>query len=242
MENKGKISISLGTVICLVIIVILIIALVGVVCYNWNKNEDKTINDVNHKTENILFEAEEINQENKENKKDENEVAIEKISKENTYFIIDKIEPKDDKYEITAYILEKEIKTFTQEEYNQILKGKEIEFRNKMWKYDQTYSNSFQSDNITTIKSGDSRLVLYFDKEEKVYFLENIAGAKTGGLSDIVKQSIEFEVDEDFYFCDEGTIEDLITWISNDYKSGSYEECWATVRNGKIVGIQIMPG
>lgn len=238
-EEKKQIKISLGTAICLVIIVILVIALVGVVCYNWDKNEDKTINDVNKKTENILLETGKTNQ---ENKKDENEEAIEKISKENTHFIIDKIEQKNDKYEITAYILEKERKTFTQEEYNQILQGKEIEFRNKMWKYDQESTDAVKSDNITAIKSGDSILALLFDKDENVYFLENIAGAKIGGLSDIIKQSIKFEVDEDFYFCDDGAIGDLITWFSNAYESGSYEECWATVHNGKVVKIQIMPG
>ena len=42
MENKGKITISLGTAICIFIIVLLVIALVGVICYNSNKGESKT--------------------------------------------------------------------------------------------------------------------------------------------------------------------------------------------------------
>ena len=44
MENKGKITISLGTAICIFIIVLLIIALVGVICYNSNKGKNEIIN------------------------------------------------------------------------------------------------------------------------------------------------------------------------------------------------------
>ena len=50
MGNKGKISISLGTAICIFIIVLLVIALVGVICYNANREENKTTN--NNKLEN----------------------------------------------------------------------------------------------------------------------------------------------------------------------------------------------
>ena len=41
MENKGKITISLGTAICIFIIVLLVIALVGVICYNSNKEKNE---------------------------------------------------------------------------------------------------------------------------------------------------------------------------------------------------------
>ena len=44
MENKGKISMSLGTAICIFIIVLLIIALVGVICYNSNKGKNEITN------------------------------------------------------------------------------------------------------------------------------------------------------------------------------------------------------
>ena len=44
MENKGKITISLGTAICIFIIVLLIIALVGVICYNSNKGKNEITN------------------------------------------------------------------------------------------------------------------------------------------------------------------------------------------------------
>ena len=126
MENKGKITISLGTAICIFIIVLLIIALVGVICYNSNKGESKTTSNDNQKVENVLIEKESVN---KESEKDYNAEAVKKISKEGTRFIIDKIDSKGDKYEVTAYILEENRKTFTQEGYNQILNGKEFNFR-----------------------------------------------------------------------------------------------------------------
>lgn len=44
MENKGKITISLGTAICIFIIVLLVIALVGVICYNSNKGKNEITN------------------------------------------------------------------------------------------------------------------------------------------------------------------------------------------------------
>lgn len=44
MENKGKISMSLGTAICIFIIVLLVIALVGVICYNSNKGKNEIDN------------------------------------------------------------------------------------------------------------------------------------------------------------------------------------------------------
>ena len=78
MENKGKITISLGTAICIFIIVLLVIALVGVICYNSNKGESKTTSNDNQKVENVLIEKESVN---KESEKDYNAEAVEKISK-----------------------------------------------------------------------------------------------------------------------------------------------------------------
>ena len=97
MENKGKITISLGTAICIFIIVLLVIALVGVICYNSNKGESKTTSNDNQKVENVLIE--------KESEKDYNAEAVEKISKEGTRFIIDKIDSKGQKYKLTSYII-----------------------------------------------------------------------------------------------------------------------------------------
>ena len=253
MENKGKITISLGTAICIFIIVLLVIALVGVICYNYNKGESKTTSNDNQKVENVLIE--------KESEKDYNAEAVEKISKEGTRFIIDKIYSKGDKYEVTAYILEENRKTFTQEEYNQILNGKEFNFRNKVWKYEP--SKTTEGENFVQVKSGNSLLALLFDKEDKVYFLENIAGAKTGGLDDTLKESVKFELDKEFYFAgvldsisvDNGilkieretegetlkksTINDLKRWVENNC-GGSYDELLAFAVNGKIVVIQTL--
>ncbi len=253
MENKGKITISLGTAICIFIIVLLVIALVGVICYNSNKGESKTTSNDNQKVENVLIE--------KKSEKDYNAEAVEKISKEGTRFIIDKIYSKGDKYEVTAYILEENRKTFTQEEYNQILNGKEFNFRNKVWKYEP--SKTTEGENFVQVKSGNSLLALLFDKEDKVYFLENIAGAKTGGLDDTLKESVKFELDKEFYFAgvldsisvDNGilkieretegetlkksTINDLKRWVENNC-GGSYDELLAFAVNGKIVVIQTL--
>lgn len=253
MENKGKITISIGTAICIFIIVLLVIALVGVICYNSNKGESKTTSNDNQKVENVLIE--------KESEKDYNAEAVEKISKEGTRFIIDKIYSKGDKYEVTAYILEENRKTFTQEEYNQILNGKEFNFRNKVWKYEP--SKTTEGENFVQVKSGNSLLALLFDKEDKVYFLENIAGAKTGGLDDTLKESVKFELDKEFYFAgvldsisvDNGilkieretegetlkksTINDLKRWVENNC-GGSYDELLAFAVNGKIVVIQTL--
>ena len=253
MENKGKITISLGTAICIFIIVLLVIALVGVICYNSNKGESKTTSNDNQKVENVLIE--------KESEKDYNAEAVEKISKEGTRFMIDKIYSKGDKYEVTAYILEENRKTFTQEEYNQILNGKEFNFRNKVWKYEP--SKTTEGENFVQVKSGNSLLALLFDKEDKVYFLENIAGAKTGGLDDTLKESVKFELDKEFYFAgvldsisvDNGilkieretegetlkksTINDLKRWVENNC-GGSYDELLAFAVNGKIVVIQTL--
>ena len=253
MENKGKITISLGTAICIFIIVLLVIALVGVICYNSNKGESKTTSNDNQKVENVLIE--------KKSEKDYNAEAVEKISKEGTRFIIDKIYSKGDKYEVTAYILEENRKTFTQEEYNQILNGKEFNFRNKVWKYEP--SKTTEGENFVQVKSGNSLLALLFDKEDKVYFLENIAGAKTGGLDDTLKESVKFELDKEFYFAgvldsisvDNGilkieretegetlkksTINDLKRWVENNC-GGSYDELLAFSVNGKIVVIQTL--
>lgn len=258
MENKGKISISLETAICIFIIVLLIIALVGVICYNSNKGESKTTSNDNQKVENVLIEKESVN---KESEKDYNAEAVKKISKEGTRFIIDKIDSKGDKYEVTAYILEENRKTFTQEEYNQILNGKEFNFRNKVWKYEP--SKTTEGENFVQVKSGNSLLALLFDKEDKVYFLENIAGAKTGGLDDTLKESVKFELDKEFYFAgvldsisvDNGilkieretegetlkktTINDLKRWVENNC-GGSYDELLAFAVNGKIVVIQTL--
>lgn len=71
MDNKMKITLSLGTVICIVIIVFLIIALVGVICYNLDRKEEKVKNNItdnlNNKNEQVPT-REEKNEDLKEKK------------------------------------------------------------------------------------------------------------------------------------------------------------------------------
>lgn len=247
-----KKGMSLGTAICLFIIIILIMGLIGM--YTYYNSGDKNIENKNE----TVLNKEESKEENNdvENTNKEN---IEKISKKGTKFIIDKIDTKGDKYEVTAYILEENRKTFTKDEYNKIVNGQEITFRNKTWKYEETQTVDGK---VTQVKSGNLTLAILFDKEENVYFLTNIAGAKTNGLADVEKNSIKFEIDDEFYLIDtsnsvsvddgvlkiekvygeenelkKSTIDDLKKMLNNNCV-GSYEELSAFAINGKIVVIQ----
>lgn len=247
-----KKGMSLGTAICLFIIIILVMGLVGM--YTYYNSGDKNIENKNE----TVLNKEEPKEENNdvENANKEN---IEKISKKGTKFIIDKIDTKGDKYEVTAYILEENRKTFTKDEYNKIVNGQEFTFRNKTWKYEETQTGDGK---VTQVKSGNLTLAILFDKEENVYFLTNIAGAKTNGLADVEKNSIKFEIDDEFYLIDtsnsvsvddgvlkieklyeeenelkKSTIDDLKKMLNNNCV-GSYEELSAFAINGKIVAIQ----
>lgn len=247
-----KKGMSLGTAICLFIIIILIMGLIGM--YTYYNSGDKNIENKNE----TVLNKEESKEENNdvENTNKEN---IEKISKKGTKFIIDKIESKGDKYEVTAYILEENRKTFTKDEYNKIVNGQEFTFRNKTWKYEATQTADGK---VNQVKSGNLTLAILFDKEENVYFLTNIAGAKTNGLADVEKNSIKFEIDDEFYLIDtsnsvsvddgvlkieklyeeenelkKSTIDDLKKMLNNNY-AGSCEELSAFAINGKIVVIQ----
>lgn len=247
-----KKGMSLGPAICLFIIIILIMGLIGM--YTYYNSGDKNIENKNE----TVLNKEESKEENNdvENANKEN---IEKISKKGTKFIIDKIDTKGDKYEVTAYILEENRKTFTKDEYNKIVNGQEITFRNKTWKYEETQTVDGK---VTQVKSGNLTLAILFDKEENVYFLTNIAGAKTNGLADVEKNSIKFEIDDEFYLIDtsnsvsvddgvlkiekvygeenelkKSTIDDLKKMLNNNCV-GSYEELSAFAINGKIVAIQ----
>ena len=269
IQMKKEIS-NKKAVIALIVIALLLITL-GMVYANFFANkkennniiEEKVIQNENKNDETVAkknnSEVVENENTNKENDKNYNADAVEKISKEGTKFIIDQIDSKGDKYEITAYILEENRKTFTQEEYNQILNGKEFSFRNKVWKYEPL--KTIEGEEFAQVKSGNSLLALTYDKEDKVYTLENVAGAKVGGLADTLKESVKFEVDSNLYVGnmfttfenDNGkikildwngeeakgfTIEDLIIWNSKNELSGTYEECKAVVVNGKVAAIQ----
>lgn len=247
-----KKGMSLGTAICLFIIIILVMGLVGM--YTYYNSGDKNIENKNETVLNKEESKEESNDVENTNKEN-----IEKISKKGTKFIIDKIESKGDKYEVTAYILEENRKTFTKDEYNKIVNGQEFTFRNKTWKYEATQTVDGK---VNQVKSGNLTLAILFDKEENVYFLTNIAGAKTNGLADVEKNSIKFEIDDEFYLIDtsnsvsvddgvlkieklyeeenelkKSTIDDLKKMLNNNY-AGSCEELSAFAINGKIVAIQ----
>ena len=247
-----KKGMSLGTAICLLIIIILVMGLVGM--YTYYNSGDKNIENKNETVLNKEESKEESNDVENTNKEN-----IEKISKKGTKFIIDKIESKGDKYEVTAYILEENRKTFTKDEYNKIVNGQEFTFRNKTWKYEATQTVDGK---VNQVKSGNLTLAILFDKEENVYFLTNIAGAKTNGLADVEKNSIKFEIDDEFYLIDtsnsvsvddgvlkiekvygeenelkKSTIDDLKKMLNNNY-AGSCEELSAFAINGKIVVIQ----
>lgn len=247
-----KKEMSLGTAICLLIIIILVMGLVGM--YTYYNSGDKNIENKNETVLNKEESKEESNDVENTNKEN-----IEKISKKGTKFIIDKIESKGDKYEVTAYILEENRKTFTKDEYNKIVNGQEFTFRNKTWKYEATQTVDGK---VNQVKSGNLTLAILFDKEENVYFLTNIAGAKTNGLADFEKNSIKFEIDDEFYLIDtsnsvsvddgvlkieklyeeenelkKSTIDDLKKMLNNNY-AGSCEELSAFAINGKIVAIQ----
>ncbi len=247
-----KKGMSLGTAICLLIIIILVMGLVGM--YTYYNSGDKNIENKNETVLNKEESKEESNDVENTNKEN-----IEKISKKGTKFIIDKIESKGDKYEVTAYILEENRKTFTKDEYNKIVNGQEFTFRNKTWKYEATQTVDGK---VNQVKSGNLTLAILFDKEENVYFLTNIAGAKTNGLADVEKNSIKFEIDDEFYLIDtsnsvsvddgvlkieklyeeenelkKSTIDDLKKMLNNNY-AGSCEELSAFAINGKIVAIQ----
>ena len=247
-----KKEMSLGTAICLLIIIILVMGLVGM--YTYYNSGDKNIENKNETVLNKEESKEESNDVENTNKEN-----IEKISKKGTKFIIDKIESKGDKYEVTAYILEENRKTFTKDEYNKIVNGQEFTFRNKTWKYEATQTVDGK---VNQVKSGNLTLAILFDKEENVYFLTNIAGAKTNGLADVEKNSIKFEIDDEFYLIDtsnsvsvddgvlkieklyeeenelkKSTIDDLKKMLNNNY-AGSCVELSAFAINGKIVAIQ----
>lgn len=193
--------------------------------------------------------------------------SISKISKEDAYFVIEDIVEKGDKYEITANMLEKEARRFSEDEYNRILDGEKFAFRGTEWKLKELQVDEGYENSAMLVTSGNDSLWISYYTEEKAFCLENYAGVKSGGLADYSDDIIKFEVDKDIYVGsfwtsfsnDNGkikiesanggennnletcTMKDLIDWnFGNEYSySGSYEECKATVIDGKVVAIQM---
>ena len=215
------------------------------------KEESKTNVEVNNNPVN----------DNVETKNNQSE-TINKLSKEDTYFVIKDIKEKENKYEITAYILEQESRRFSEEEYNKILNGGKFTFRGSEWKLKEMEGNKGYDSSAMKVASGDKMLYVLYDAETKDFYIENIAGVKTGGLEDYSSKMIKFEVDKDIYVGNYWTtfrndsgkikmegvgneegkasiIKELIEWTSDNNVSGSYEECKATVIDGKIAAIQM---
>lgn len=187
---------------------------------------------------------------------------IEKIlGPDDAFFCIENIEKSGEEYVITAYMLEDERK-ITKEEYNKVLNGGEIEFRNLKWKKDN--NTQIQIEDGMVIKSGEKQLAII--KEEGIYVFENIAGAKAGGLRDYSGNSIKFKVAKDILIS--GMLFTELKYDNNgkikaynasgeeikNYKgitfdellnksktrTGTYEECKAMVRNGKVDAIRFL--
>ena len=69
--------------------------------------------------------------------------AISLIAKENTRFVINEIKNNGDTYIINASILEKEPRKILEDEYNDILEGQEVTFRDIKWKYDKSINDEY---------------------------------------------------------------------------------------------------
>lgn len=230
MEEKKEIKISLGTLICICIIILLVVALI-IVCFENIRLREKE-NDIN--TSNV---EDRINSYNKSNEiNDVNNVVIttsnetidknsniDKLAQDETYFVIENIEKNGDKYEVTANILEKTKKTLSQEEYNKIVNGEKFTFRGLEWQKNETQNTN----EILTIKSGKYILSIVYDNEEKNYYLENVAGAVSGGLSDYSGETARFEINN------------IDETILNEYSNSKdeYSECSAKVSNGEVIDI-----
>ena len=222
MEEKKSIKVSLGTTICIIIIVLLFSAL-GVVYYLGFIKNNQTINDL--ESEKVALENEKIELEKQVNTLQDinNKIKLELNDNENTTeeqtieikedssnisilskseiqsilgpdeatFCIENIEKSGQDYIITANMLNNEGRVFTEAEYNDLLNGKEIVFRNQKWKLNNS------EENFVYIESGNDKLTV--DKNTKL--IGNVAGAK-GELCDYSGQKIKFKVSKDILICE----------------------------------------
>lgn len=240
MEEKKRIS--SGTVICLVIIILLIVAL-GVLYYIGIVKNNERINEL-EKTQLT------------------NSVDVEnKLGQGESYFCIDDITKNSDKYVVTAYLLKKEPTNISKSQFEAVINGSEIEFRNLKWKFEK-YAEDGSKETIY-IKSNEGTLLAlrYRYKTNEGYF-ENVAGAAVGGLRDYSTEKIKFEIDKDILIIgasseckyDENgnikeydsngmevlentySISDLQKWSKE--QTGTYEECKAYIKDGKVDAIQ----
>ena len=199
MEEKKEIKIKFSTFILLLIIFILLIAL-GVMYYiDFVKNKS-TVDAGNNNTISNNVEATNEN-------KTENQVVDQKnadgflteeeinqiLGQDDTSFIIDSINEDGNDYIVTAYLLEKDPKIVTQKEYDNLLNGGKIQFRN----HDYVLDNTPNLLDETYIKSGEKKLSL--TNNEGKYLISNSAGA-VAFLSDTAGNKIKFKVDSNLIF------------------------------------------
>lgn len=284
MEEKKSIKVSLGTTICIIIIVLLFSAL-GVVYYLGFIKNNQTINDL--ESEKVALENEKIELEKQVNILQDinNKIKLELNDNENTTeeqtieikedssnisilskseiqsilgpdeatFCIENIEKSGQDYIITANMLNNEGRVLTEAEYNDLLNGKEIVFRNQKWKLNNS------EENFVYIESGNDKLTV--DKNTKL--IGNVAGAK-GELCDYSGQKIKFKVSKDILICEFWTYfkydkngqikaygienEEIENFKSISFDrllglsegcNGTYDECVAYVKNGEVGAIKI---
>ena len=170
-------------------------------------------------------------------------------------FCIENIDKDENEYIITATMLEKEPRMFSDSEIEELKNGKKIEFRGQKWKLKN------ENEDVIEIESDDDALML--DKTQRT--LLNVAGVARD-LCDYSEQKIKFKVSNDIligtfwsnFKYDEngnkkayglGEFEEEIT----DYKGisfeqlqefskgckGTYDECIAYVKDGVVGAIRI---
>ena len=276
MEEKKSIKVSLGTVVCIFIIIVLVIGIAIMYVQNDKRVKEletqKTILESQKDTLveklNTVQESNEkiINELNKqetlistESKEDETKASnnsilsnteIQKtLGPDDALFCIEDITKSGDEYIITAYMLEKQPRKISTEEYNDLKNGKEIQFRNQKWKINSA----------NELVSGEDKLSLNSDKT-----IGNIAGA-VAKLCDYSSNKISFKVSKNiligrywttFKYDNNGNISaysidtnekvkdfesisfDTLKELSKGCK-GTYDQCEAYVKNGIVGAIKI---
>ena len=167
-------------------------------------------------------------------------------------FCIEKIEKSGNDYIISATMLENQPRTLSKAEYEDLINGKEITFRNQNWKM------SSSDDYFITIKSGEDTLTV--SKDGKTF--GNIAGVATE-LCDYSSQNIKFKVSKDiligaywanFKYDKNGQIKayeeekEITNFQSLSFErlqqlsegcKGTADECVAYVKDGVVDAIKI---
>ena len=277
--EKRQIKIGLWLFILLIV---LFVAAIGGCVYlllNQNKNQENVAVAINEVKENIIVKQniasekkteEKVNNTSKTNTtvttkaEDKDIVTGTKLQKllepEDAWFCIKEGKKDGDNYIITVAMLDDEKRVITEREYEDILSGKEFEFRGLKW---TKYEPNYNTDSVY-IKSGEKQLSI-MQNDDDTYSIENIAGVASNGLKDFSKNTFKFKVSKDIsiyqFFAEieynengdimfldiEGnemtekpdtTVDELLKMAKRN--SGTYEECRAFVKNGEIEAIQIL--